>query len=68
MLILGVPFLDMVTVSINKIRLGCKPWNADRNHLHHPLSKRINNGVTLGCIILIHILLVSTAVKIATKF
>ncbi len=67
-LVLGVPFIDMITVTINRVRLGLKPWNADQNHIHHLLSKRFNDWISLCCIIFVHTILVLTSVISAIKF
>ena len=46
-LIFFLPLLDAIRLFITRIFVSGQPWIADDNHLHHRISKKYNNNVTL---------------------
>lgn len=47
--IIALPLMDMLRVMVSRIRRGCSPFRADREHLHHILMRAGFNGrITLA--------------------
>ena len=59
MLILGIPLLDTILVTIQRIREGRSPFRADKNHIHHKfLVLGFDHYEAVFLIYLLHSLLV----------
>jgi len=50
LLVLGLPIFDGLWVAISRILKGKKPWDADRNHLHHKL---LDLGLSMRGVVLV---------------
>ncbi len=62
--VLIYPIFDIIRIVLIRIKKGVSPFNADKNHLHHILLKKINSHLFTVLFILVTSFLIMAALQV----